>query len=155
VCTERVIGTDFYSTFLSFAGKPQTSKGQDGLDLSPLLRSGKPLDRQALYWHYPHYSDQGGTPTGAILEGDWKLIEFFEDNHVELYNLALDEWEQYDLSSSFADRATDLRSKLAAWRSSVGAKMPRPNPSNSARLKTSHVGRQGCSWDPSPGCLTD
>jgi arylsulfatase A-like enzyme len=120
-----------------------------------LLRGSKPLDRETLYWHYPHYSDQGGTPSGAIREGDWKLIEFFEDDHVELYNLALDPGEQYDFASSFAPTAQDLRAKLREWRRSMGAAMPRPNPDWEPRLAELRQGPAGCSWLPSANCRED
>ena len=64
----------------------------------------------------------------AVLEGDWKLIEFFEDNHVELYNLKADIGEQTDLAAKMPEKARELRAKLAAWRRNVGAQLPTPNP---------------------------
>jgi arylsulfatase A-like enzyme len=86
------------------------------------------MTRGAIYWHYPHYGNQGGTPGGIIREGDWKLIEFYEDSHVELYNLASDISEQADLAEADPDRAEAMRAKLALWRAQVGAIMPKENP---------------------------
>jgi arylsulfatase A-like enzyme len=84
-----VTSVDFYPTFLEMAGADDVSGHTvDGVSLMPLLEQTGALDRDAIYWHYPHYANAGSTPTGAIREGDWKLIEFFEDGHVELYNLA-------------------------------------------------------------------
>ena len=155
VCDTPVIGMDFLPTFAGIAGTSAIPQPCDGLDIGGLLRGSKPLDRETLYWHYPHYSDQGGTPSGAIREGDWKLIEFFEDDHVELYNLALDPGEQYDFASSFAPTAQDLRAKLREWRRSMGAAMPRPNPDWEPRLAELRQGPAGCSWLPSANCRED
>jgi arylsulfatase A-like enzyme len=146
---------DFFPTFLSMAqgGTPQGPC--DGVDLTALLRGEAAPQRETLYWHYPHYSDQGGTPSGAILEGDWKLIEFFEDGHLELYNLTLDPGEQYNFASSFAEKAYALREKLANWRQSVNAVMPSPNPTYNPTVAAAHEGPVGCSWQPGPGCRED
>lgn len=137
--------TDFIPTALAMANGPAPKQPCDGLDISPTLRNGSSLDREALYWHYPHYSDQGGTPSGAILEGDWKLIEFFEDGHLELYNLKEDSGEQYNLASTFDARAAAMRAKLVEWRKSVGALMPMPNPKYNLALGEVYVGPIGCS----------
>ena len=154
-CDIPVIGADFLPTLVSAAGAGAAPQPCDGMDFGSLLRGEKSLARDTLYWHYPHYSDQGGTPAGAIREGDWKLIEFFEDDHVELYNLALDPGEQYNFASSFAPKAADLRAKLQSWRASVNAAMPSPNPAYNPQLAMSHVGPAGCSWEPAAGCRED
>jgi arylsulfatase A len=150
-----VIGTDMMPTILSMAHGGPVPAPCDGIDISSLFRGEKSLPRKTLYWHYPHYSDQGGTPTGAIREGDWKLIEFFEDSHLELYNLSVDPGEQYDFASSFADRATDLHRKLSAWRKSINANMPTPNANFDPQVASLHTGAAGCSWDSQPGCKED
>lgn len=152
-----VIFMDFLPTMLSMANGPTPKHRCDGLDMSPLLRAGSSLGREALYWHYPHYSDQGGTPTGAILEGDWKLIEFFEDGHLELYNLREDSGEQYNLASTFDDRAAAMHARLVEWRKSVGAMMPKPNPNRNPALDERRVGPIGCSAAPEPKtpCIED
>jgi arylsulfatase A len=139
---------DFMPTILSMVNGSAPKQRCDGLDLSPVLHTNGSLDREALYWHYPHYSDQGGTPSGAILEGDWKLIEFFEDGHLELYNLKEDSGEQYNLASTFDDRAATMHAKLVQWRKSVGALMPTPNPEYNLALGQVHVGPIGCSAAP-------
>jgi len=154
-CDVPVIGADFMPTIMRLANAGPPPRPCDGLDVSALWRGEKNLARETLYWHYPHYSDQGGTPTGAIREGEWKLIEFFEDDHVELYNLALDAGEQYDLSSSFAPKAEDLRLKLYKWRASVNAAMPSRNPEYDPMLALLRKGPAGCSAEPSRACLED
>jgi arylsulfatase A len=155
VCDVPVTGMDFLPTILNMTGVAPPAGPADGVDFTSLLRGGNSLDRTELYWHYPHYSDQGGTPSGAIREGDWKLIEFFEDNHVELYNLALDGGEQYDFASSFADKAAALRAKLHAWRASMHGAMPRPNPKYDPELALVPSGPVGCSWKAGSGCRED
>jgi hypothetical protein len=99
----------------------------------PLWRGGS-LPARTLCWHFPNYTNQGGRPAGAIREGDWKLIEQFEDGSVELYNLAQDVGEATDLAAAEPSRAAELRRKLADWRASVGARMPTPNPEFDAAL---------------------
>jgi arylsulfatase A-like enzyme len=99
----------------------------DGKSLMPILRGGKLADRP-LFWHYPHYSGQGGKPSGAVRLGEWKLIEFYEDGRVELFHLADDVGERRNLANRESGRAKKLRSLLADWRQSTGARMPTPNP---------------------------
>lgn len=126
-CAEPVTSVDFYPTFLDIAGvKGDPNQPLDGLSLMPLLKQSGPLDREDIFWHYPNYHHT--SPAGAIRSGDWKLIEYFEDGHVELYNLAEDLSETKDLAASMPDKAKELRAKLAAWRKSVNAAMPTPNP---------------------------
>ncbi len=155
VCHVPISGTDMLPTILAMVDGESAASPCDGLDISSLFRGGTSLERTALYWHYPHYSDQGGKPSGAIREGDWKLLEFFEDGHLELYNLALDPGEQYDFSSSFADKAFELQSKLHSWRAGLHADMPRPNPESNPALAKVRTGPPGCSWLPGANCLED
>ena len=128
VCHEPVISNDLFPTMLEAATRtPHTALQHpiDGQSLVPLLRQPNAgLDREALFWHYPHYHSQGATPHGAVRQGDWKLIEFYEDMHVELYNLAADLGEQHDLASQQPQRAAALRRLLHTWRNAVGAQMP-------------------------------
>lgn len=128
ICTEPVTSPDVYPTLLEAAGT-DVPDGQsvDGVSLVPLLEGGD-LDRESIYFHYPHYGNQGGTPYGAVRAGDWKLIEFYEDDHLELYNLRDDVGEENDLSDEKARFAADLREQLADWREAVGASTPEPNP---------------------------
>ena len=124
-----VISADYHPTIVEMARlKPQEGQIIDGESLVPVLKGSGGLKRTALYWHYPHYHPGGATPYGAIREGDWKLIEFFEDNHVELYDLKEDLGEARDLATVQKQKAGELRSKLHSWRRAVGAQMPSLNP---------------------------
>lgn len=128
VCDEPVICTDFYPTILELCGVSAASRPAagplDGRSLAPLLRQPNArLNRDALYFHYPHYY-MTTTPVSAIRAGDWKLLEYFEDHRVELYHLQDDPGETRDLASQQPTRAAQLRDQLDAWRSAVGAKLP-------------------------------
>jgi arylsulfatase A-like enzyme len=132
ICHQPVISPDFYPTILQMAGapgEPAHNAKVDGVSLAPLLKDPKVLlKREALYWHYPHYHPGGATPYGAIRSGPWKLIEFFEDRHVELYDLDRDLGEKNDLAGQMPEKVKELRERLHAWRQEVGAQMPKPNP---------------------------
>ncbi len=122
-----VSSIDFLPTFFEIAGTTVPAQ-VDGRSLVPLLRgTGKPA-RDALFWHYPHYSNQGGTPSGAVRKGEYKLVEFYEDGRVELFNLAEDIGEQRNLAAQAPEKTKELRTLLKEWRSSVDAVMPTENP---------------------------
>jgi len=109
----------------------------DFQDLSPLLFDSKPTadaKPRSLFWHQPHYMNQGGKPAGVVREGDWKLIEQYEDGSLELYNLAKDPSETTDLAAAEPNRLAALRGKLEAWRRSVGAEPIKANPNFSRAL---------------------
>ncbi|MHC4707592.1 MAG: sulfatase [Planctomycetota bacterium] len=126
-CSEPVTSTDFYPTMLEMAGLPLRPRQHcDGISLVPLLRRGGKSKRRALYWHYPHYSNQGGRPGGAVRAGDYKLIERYEDNSIELYNLKDDIGEKRDIAGEMPEKATELRNMLDDWRKAVNANMPKP-----------------------------
>ncbi len=126
-CSVPVTSVDFYPTFLEIVGARGDPKhALDGETILPLLRQTGTLERDAIYWHYPHYHHS--RPAGAIREGDWKLIEFFEDGQLELYNLKRDIGEKSNLAQTMPKKAAELQQKLAKWRKSVGAKMPTANP---------------------------
>ena len=125
-CDVPVISPDVFSTFLEAAG---AKAGEvDGVSLLPILKGTGPLPDRALFWHYPHYPNQGGKPGGAMRSGDWKIVEPYETFAVELYNLKDDPGETRNLAATEAARAKEMAGALAAWRTSVGAKMPTPNP---------------------------
>ena len=130
VADEVVTSTDFFPTLLDLAGLPLRPEAHvDGRSFASVLRSpGTHLPERAIYWHYPHYSNQRGKPHGAVREGRWKLIEWYEDDRVELFDLEADPGELHNLAATETARASDLRAKLHAWREQVGAKMPTPNP---------------------------
>ena len=127
-CEEAVSSIDFYPTIAEIAGLDlRNTQDVDGLSLVPLLRqSAAEFPRDTLYWHYPHYYPTT-TPVSAIRQGDWKLLEYFEDGHVELYNLADDQGETRNLAEQSPQRAAELRKKLAAWRQSAKAQLPKAN----------------------------
>jgi arylsulfatase A-like enzyme len=128
-CAVPVTSTDFYPTFLDAAGLPlRPEQHCDGASILPLLEGGDVLPRDAIFWHYPHYGNQGGTPGSSIRCGDYKLIEFFEDGDLRLYSLREDPGERHDLSAVEPDRAKVLHERLIAWREEIRALIPRPNP---------------------------
>jgi arylsulfatase A-like enzyme len=132
VMSTPVSSPDFFPTLLEVAGaKPKPGQTLDGLSLLPVLKGGT-LPERALFWHYPHYGNQGGAPAAAVRRGDWKLIEWLEDNRAELFNLAQDLGEQADLAAKEPQRVAQLRAELAAWQKQVGAKLPTPNPNYDA-----------------------
>jgi len=124
------ISTDLYPSILEMIGEPaRPSQHPDGVSLAGVVRGETPPAREALYWHFPHYSNHGmQSPGAAIRAGDFKLLEYFENNSVQLFNLREDVSEQRDLASSQPGKVEQLRSRLHAWRKEVGAQMPTPNP---------------------------
>lgn len=128
VCDEPVVTMDLFNTLLHAAGVSQPANVIDGMDLTSLLKSpASKLQRDALFFHYPHYYHTT-TPVSAVRSRDWKLLEFFEDDHVELYNLRDDLGEQHDLAKEQPQRAQALREQLHSWRDTVGAALPSVNP---------------------------
>ena len=126
---EPVVLGDLCPTLCALAQVPPPAI-QDFKDLSPLLFGSQPAATtpRALFWHQPHYMNQGGKPAGVIHEGDWKLIEQYEDGSLELYNLAKDPSEKSDLAAAEPARVAALRGKLEAWRRSMGTAPLKPNP---------------------------
>lgn len=127
-CSVPVSTQDFYPTMLDLAGVERKGQIVDGESLAPLMKREGELKRDAIYWHYRHYSPQGGEPSSAIRQKDYKLIKFYEDNHVELYNLKDDIGEMNDLSANMPEKTAKMRKKLDDWLKSVKAQMPTPNP---------------------------
>jgi arylsulfatase A-like enzyme len=128
VCETPVTSTDFYPTLLDLCGLSLRPRQHlDGVSLKPLLAGGK-LPERPLYWHYPHYGNQGGRPGSAVRLGDWKLIEWSLEPAVELYHLAEDIGEHHNLAAARPDKVAELRSMLETWRQASGALMPTRNP---------------------------
>jgi arylsulfatase A len=130
VCSEPVISNDFFPTVLAMAGALNgvTYQQSDSRDLSPLLKNPQAhLDRTSLFFHYPHYYETT-SPVSAVRQGNWKLLEYLEDGHCELYDLASDGSERNDLAREHPDRVRTLRDQLQSWRISINAQMPRVNP---------------------------
>jgi arylsulfatase A len=127
-CAEPVIVTDLFHTCMDAAGLSPAKELTDGMNLMPLVKEpSAKLQREALYFHYPHYYGTT-TPVGAVREGDWKLLEYFEDNKTELYHLKHDPSEVHDVSKAESDRTSAMLKKLREWRATVGANMPKLNP---------------------------
>jgi arylsulfatase A-like enzyme len=123
-----VTGADFYPTFLELAGLPaQPKQHVDGVSLVPLLKQ-QSIPRRPLFWHYPHYGNQGGEPSSIIRKDDWKLIHYWEDNRDELYNLAEDPSEQRNVAAANLRLTDDLRRELIRFLAESGARIPAPDP---------------------------
>ena len=132
IVTTPVSSPDFFPTLLEAAGaNPPPDQTLDGMSLVPLLK-GNTLPDRAIFWHYPHYGNQGGAPGAAIRRGDWKLIEWAEDNRAELFNITQDQGETDNLANKEPQRVTVLRAELAAWQKQVSAKFSTPNPNYDA-----------------------
>lgn len=129
VCNEPVSCTDFFPTILELCGISLTGKAApkgplDGQSLAPLLHNPTArLNREALFFHYPHYY-MTTTPVSAVRAGDWKLLEFFEDHRLELYHLRPDPGEQRNVAADQPDRVRALRDRLHQWWDEVRAQLP-------------------------------
>lgn len=119
VSDQPICSIDVFPTIAAAAGI-KVEHEIDGVDLLPALKA-KNLDRDALFWHYPHYSNQGGFPGGAVRDGDFKLVERYEDGRVHLYNLKNDIGESKDLADDMPKRVNQMRKRLHAWYQSVDA----------------------------------
>ncbi len=130
VCDVPVTSADFYPTCLVAAGlPPHPAQHRDGMDLRPVLEGADSLDREALFWHYPHYnSHPSSVPSSVIRKGDWKLIQTFDPEGFELYNLRDDLGETTNLMDSQTAKADELKRDLENWRRDVDAEMMEPNP---------------------------
>lgn len=125
VISTAVSGIDFLPTFQTAAGMPLTRS--DGIDLAAVLKgSGSP--ERSLFWHYPHYGNQGGSPSAAIRHGNWKLIEWLGTDHIELYDLSKDLGEANDLAATQPEQVAVLSTELHTWQKDVGALFPTANP---------------------------
>lgn len=126
ISNEPVIGMDYFTTILNLAGIEH--EDNDGVNLVPLLTEGKALERDELFWHYPHYHGSAWKPGSAIRKGDWKYIVYYEDNSEELYNLNDDPGETTDLINDLPQKAEELRTILNERLMETNAKFPKPNP---------------------------
>jgi arylsulfatase A len=127
IVREPVSQVDWLPSLLDFAGV-RLSNPLEGMSLASLMNQASSPTARTFYWHFPHYSNQGGHPCGAIRQGDWKLIEDYESGGCELYNLAADESETHDLSAAEPTRVAELRGLLETWRRSVVAQTTMGNP---------------------------
>lgn len=164
-CATPVIHTDFYPTILQLAGLPLRPRQHvDGISLVPLLRGDK-IDPRPLFWHYPHYGNQGGEPSSIMQKDGWKLIHYWEDGRNELYHLSDDIGEQHDLAGQEPARTGELWRELQAWLKETGAKIPQPYADYKlawaeqnreaaqtlkARLEKAHAAYLDPAWQPDP-----
>ncbi len=127
ICDVPISTQDFFPTILEIIGAKNKDE-IDGESIVKLLKDpNNKFDREALFWHYPHYYWPIASPSSVIRKGDWKLIEFYEDNHVELYNLKEDIGEQNDLTEKMPKKVEELRLLLNKWKKDVNASLPTPN----------------------------
>ena len=127
VVDDPVINTDWVPTLLALAGQPVPA-GLDGVSLAAVMTGRGPAPRRSLFWHFPHYTNQGSRPSGAMREDDWMLVEYYDEAKVELYDLGRDAGEGRDLAAQQPARVTRMRTALAAWRKEVNAQENTPNP---------------------------
>ncbi len=161
-----VTGADFFPTLLELCGLPlERQQHVDGTSLVPLMK-GESIAPRPLYWHYPHYDNQGGEPSSLIRLGQWKLIHYYEDGRNELYNLADDPSEQSDLSLAMPIRTARMQKQLLDWLQGVNAKFPEPDPrydpakteqkfmqiqtTGKQKLERSHAKMLEPDWSPNP-----
>ena len=141
VCDEPVITVDYYPTILEITGvggDADHNADVDGVSLVSILKDPtSSLDREAIYWHYPHYHPGGSVPHSVIRAGDFRLVEFQREQRVELYNLKEDIGETNDLAEKMPALADDLRNKLRDWREAVGAQAAVENPLHQGDKETS------------------
>lgn len=159
-------GIDWYPTLLELVGvEIPAAQHVDGVSLVPVLQ-GKTLAERPLYWHYPHYGNQGGEPSSILMEDEWKLILYHEDQRVELYQIVDDVGEQVDLADRHPERVRRMRGRLAEWLKQTGAKFPKPDPEFDAdqraarwemlrtsglqRLERQHAGYLDADFRPNP-----
>ena len=126
VINEPVVSMDFYPTLVNLANlKPVPNQYVDGVDLTPLL-NGKTIDRDAILWHYPHYHGSGWTPGSSVRKGDWALIQFYEYDKLELYNLKDDISEKTDLSEEYPEKKESMYQLLLKKQQAAHAQIPVP-----------------------------
>ncbi|MBN2449891.1 MAG: sulfatase [Lentisphaeria bacterium] len=167
LCDVPVSHIDVYPTLLALAGVPMPAGPLvDGRSLVPLLRGegDEAIETRDLFWHYPHYGNQGGEPGAMMRSGPWKLIHYYEDGRDELYDLTADPGEQHNLAAADPGRIADMRQRLDAWLAETGARIPIPDPEHDAarerqrlrdletqlmaRLETQHAQYLDPAWQP-------
>jgi len=128
VSEEPVIGCDLFSTLVDVGGGTQPGVSLDGVSLAPLWQGAEHLDREALYWYYPHYQGKAQRPGAAIRKGRYKLIETYDPEEIELYDLEADLSEQHNLAQAMPDTTAALLEDLREYLRRVEAIPPTPNP---------------------------
>jgi arylsulfatase A-like enzyme len=148
VIDDPVINTDWVPTLLELVGRPVPG-GLDGASFAALLGGRGPAPARTFFWHFPHYTNQGGRPGGAMRDGRWVMVEYYDEEKVELYDLSADIREARDLAASQPERAARMRAELAAWRRTVSAQSNTPNPDfDPAKYRRLYVDVDASRFDP-------
>jgi arylsulfatase A-like enzyme len=148
VVEDPVLNTGWVPTLLELAGLDSPS-GLDGVSFAPLLTGRGPTPAGSLFWHFPHYTNQGSRPGGAVRDKDWMFVEYYDDGAVELYDLTKDIHEATDVSRQYPERVATMRAALAAWREEVNAQTNRPNPNfDSVKYQELYVDIDAGRFDP-------
>ncbi len=126
VCDQYFTNIDYFPTICDLLNINQFSNDLDGKSILPLLKNPEidNFERGPIFWHYPHFSNQLGRPAGACRLNEFKLIENFETNSFELYNLENDISEAIDLSGKLTKKTNEMKKLLKKWRQEVKAQMP-------------------------------
>jgi len=127
VVDDPVVNTDWVPTLLELIGQPNPG-GLDGVSFASLLSGRGPGPARQFFWHFPHYTNQGSRPTGAMRDGHWMMVEYYDEEKAELYDLHQDIRETRDLAASQPERVSQMRATLAAWRKAMNAQSNTPNP---------------------------
>lgn len=142
-----VTGADFFPTILDLTGnRLMPEQHLDGVSLKPLLEGGR-LAERPLFWHYPHYGNQGGDPSSIMRQGQWKLIYFWEDDRAELYHLGRDPFEQEDVGEENQEIRDEMQGQLKSFLFIRNANLARKDPDYDAKAaKAVHQNRQDKLW---------
>ncbi len=127
VADDPIVNTDWVPTLLDLVGQPIPT-GLDGTSFASLLTARGPAPTRKFFWHFPHYTNQGSRPTGAVRDGDWMMVEYYDEGKAELYDLRKDIRETRDQAESQPERVRRMREALADWRRAVKAQSNTPNP---------------------------
>jgi arylsulfatase A-like enzyme len=137
------------------AGQPAPA-GLDGLSVAPVLLGRGPAPSRRFFWHFPHYNNQGGRPSGAVRDGDWMFVEYYDDQTRELYQLSSDIGERHNLAAQQPARVNDLAAALATWREAMNAQANRPNPDfDPARYRALYQDVDPGRFDPAVASATE
>jgi arylsulfatase A-like enzyme len=142
-----VNNVDWIPTLLELAGATPP-EDIDGCSFAQGLLSGR-FDQRDIFWHFPHYTNQGGRPSGAMRSGDWLLVEFYDAENAELFNLASDVSERCDLAHLHPDMVLSMRASLDQWRRDNNAQLNVPNPDcDEARFRNLYIDFDPSAFDP-------
>jgi uncharacterized sulfatase len=149
---EPILTTDLMPTLAEITGAPLPSGySGDGRSFVPVLRHPEaPRPERTLFWHQPAYMHISVSPSTAVRSGNHKLVEFLQDGHVELFDLAADPGERHDLAAAQPALVADLKARLYRWRDTVHAEMPKPNPHYDPARAQLWTIRPDRPWDPAP-----